>query len=269
MAALPVLPVIVQENWAQCENPNCNKWRKLPPGYQVKEDEPWYCYLNPDDHKAACSASEDVSLWRRCWAAIVCPHPHANALKLLGPQRLCLAPRYHRWVQPSSHAWQLPSRAARRCTCQHACTPLLALLAPSCCRSTMRLWRSRCRWPPPTWRRQSTTARSGSAWPPASAPPLAAQQRRLAAAGAGGAAEGRPCCNWDCLPAITLAMPSPRVCSPLIPRRTRMLHRMHRAGGAGAAGAAGRRCRAAVAPAAAPPAWILTTTSASAAPAAA
>jgi hypothetical protein len=60
MAALPVLPVIVQENWAQCENPNCNKWRKLPPGYEVKEDEPWYCYLNPDDAKATCSASEEV-----------------------------------------------------------------------------------------------------------------------------------------------------------------------------------------------------------------
>lgn len=57
----PILPVIVQENWAQCENPNCNKWRKLPPGYQVKEDEPWYCYLNPDERKATCSASEDVS----------------------------------------------------------------------------------------------------------------------------------------------------------------------------------------------------------------
>ncbi len=56
-----LMPVIVQENWVQCENPNCNKWRKVPPGYEAKEDEPWYCYLNPDDRKATCSASEEVS----------------------------------------------------------------------------------------------------------------------------------------------------------------------------------------------------------------
>ena len=62
MAALPpVVPVIVQENWAQCENPNCNKWRRLPATHKVNEDEPWYCYLNPDADKATCSASEDVS----------------------------------------------------------------------------------------------------------------------------------------------------------------------------------------------------------------
>ncbi|KAL4424496.1 hypothetical protein ABPG77_006805 [Micractinium sp. CCAP 211/92] len=54
-----LMPVIVQENWVQCENPNCNKWRKVPPGYEAKEDEPWYCYLNPDDRKATCSASEE------------------------------------------------------------------------------------------------------------------------------------------------------------------------------------------------------------------
>lgn len=59
MAAPGLLPVIVQESWAQCENPNCNKWRKLPPGHDVKEDEPWYCYQNPDDRKATCSASEE------------------------------------------------------------------------------------------------------------------------------------------------------------------------------------------------------------------
>jgi hypothetical protein len=77
----PVLPVIVQENWAQCENPNCNKWRKLPPGHEVKEDEPWYCYLNPDDSRAACSASEDVSD-----AECACPHcPAADFSKLLSP----------------------------------------------------------------------------------------------------------------------------------------------------------------------------------------
>lgn len=36
--AAPLLPVIVQENWAQCENPNCNKWRRLPPHFEVGKD---------------------------------------------------------------------------------------------------------------------------------------------------------------------------------------------------------------------------------------
>ena len=58
--AAPLLPVIVKESWAQCENPNCGKWRKIPAGYALDEDEPWYCYLNPDDRKATCSASEEV-----------------------------------------------------------------------------------------------------------------------------------------------------------------------------------------------------------------
>lgn len=27
--------------WAQCDNAGCQKWRKLPPGTVVKDDEPW------------------------------------------------------------------------------------------------------------------------------------------------------------------------------------------------------------------------------------
>lgn len=103
--AAPLLPVIVQENWAQCENPNCNKWRRLPPGHQVKEDEPWYCYLNPDAARATCSASEDVSrcLWAllglHAWPGVpraCCPLQHsllpaAAAAGLAGGPRPLLA----------------------------------------------------------------------------------------------------------------------------------------------------------------------------------
>ncbi len=42
--------------------PPCIHSRKhCPTQLQVKEDEPWYCYLNPNENKATCSASEDVS----------------------------------------------------------------------------------------------------------------------------------------------------------------------------------------------------------------
>ena len=62
MAGYVPLPVIQKEAWAQCENPNCQKWRKLPPGApEINEDEPWYCYLNPDAARNTCSASEVVS----------------------------------------------------------------------------------------------------------------------------------------------------------------------------------------------------------------
>ena len=32
---------LVEEFWAQCEHPHCEKWRKLPPGSFVDESKPW------------------------------------------------------------------------------------------------------------------------------------------------------------------------------------------------------------------------------------
>ncbi|KAL0028795.1 hypothetical protein WJX79_008323 [Trebouxia sp. C0005] len=57
--------VKVQEDvWAQCDNPNCQKWRRLPPGTVIDENTPWYCYMNPDEENAACEAPRrlDVEL---------------------------------------------------------------------------------------------------------------------------------------------------------------------------------------------------------------
>ena len=66
MAGYIPLPVIQKEAWAQCENPNCEKWRKLPPGAPpINEDEPWYCYMNPDLARNTCSASEVVRYKRK------------------------------------------------------------------------------------------------------------------------------------------------------------------------------------------------------------
>jgi hypothetical protein len=56
-----VAPIATQQHWVQCENPNCNKWRLLPAGTEVNENEAWYCYMNPDPDKNTCSASEAVS----------------------------------------------------------------------------------------------------------------------------------------------------------------------------------------------------------------
>lgn len=61
MAGLIPVPVIQKEEWAQCENPNCQKWRKLPRGVTINENESWYCYMNPDNDRNTCSASEVVS----------------------------------------------------------------------------------------------------------------------------------------------------------------------------------------------------------------
>lgn len=52
--------VITPEQWAQCENPSCEKWRLLPPGTVLNENEPWYCYMNPDPEKNTCDAPETV-----------------------------------------------------------------------------------------------------------------------------------------------------------------------------------------------------------------
>ena len=32
--------------WAQCDNAGCQKWRKLPPGSKIDEDNPW-CAAGP------------------------------------------------------------------------------------------------------------------------------------------------------------------------------------------------------------------------------
>ena len=58
-----VAPIPAQQ-WAQCENPNCNKWRLLPVGAVLNENEPWYCYMNPDPDKNTCEAPEAVRLLR-------------------------------------------------------------------------------------------------------------------------------------------------------------------------------------------------------------
>lgn len=52
--------VITAEQWAQCEIPSCQKWRLLPPGTVLNENEPWYCHMNPDPQKNSCDAPEVV-----------------------------------------------------------------------------------------------------------------------------------------------------------------------------------------------------------------
>lgn len=58
-----VAPIPAQQ-WAQCENPNCNKWRLLPVGAVLNENEPWYCYMNPDPDTNTCEAPEAVRILR-------------------------------------------------------------------------------------------------------------------------------------------------------------------------------------------------------------
>jgi hypothetical protein len=36
-------PVLVEDVWVQCDNPDCKKWRKLPPGSKAPpEDVEWW-----------------------------------------------------------------------------------------------------------------------------------------------------------------------------------------------------------------------------------
>lgn len=53
---------VKKAEWVQCENPSCNKWRKLPPTVSLKSLPPgkWFCELNYwDAGKAYCDAPED------------------------------------------------------------------------------------------------------------------------------------------------------------------------------------------------------------------
>ena len=90
-----------EDVWAQCDNPNCQKWRRLPPRTIIDENTPWsvavmltssplrptygrppglltsnlrsrYCYMNPDEEKAACGAPEEVTTFAMAYNARKC-----------------------------------------------------------------------------------------------------------------------------------------------------------------------------------------------------
>lgn len=52
-------PVIIEDVWAQCENANCEKWRRLPPGTQLDETKKWFCSFNPDPRRNSCTLPEE------------------------------------------------------------------------------------------------------------------------------------------------------------------------------------------------------------------
>jgi len=51
--------------WAQCDEPACGKWRKLPPGYAQwyrelgVKGEKFACYMSPDLTKNSCTIEEE------------------------------------------------------------------------------------------------------------------------------------------------------------------------------------------------------------------
>lgn len=57
--AQAVVPQVVEDVWACCDDPKCEKWRRLPPGTQLDDKKKWYCYLNPDPLRNTCDAPEE------------------------------------------------------------------------------------------------------------------------------------------------------------------------------------------------------------------
>ena len=52
---------ITENVWVQCDNPNCQKWRKVPKEAAVSYGPgvPWYCSLNQDSNANDCSKPEE------------------------------------------------------------------------------------------------------------------------------------------------------------------------------------------------------------------
>ena len=128
--------VKVQEDvWAQCDNPNCQKWRRLPPGTIIDENTPWsglrarvqsgisnsscslsclptptlrfrYCYMNPDEENAACEAPEEV----RCMSLLLCR-------KLF---RSNLSHRLASWLS-AKYSVDMPSKLVVACSVYVSC----------------------------------------------------------------------------------------------------------------------------------------------------
>ena len=58
---------LTENVWVQCDNPDCQKWRKIPlSSANNLEDNPWYCSMNPDPRARSCQApEEDHALYDR------------------------------------------------------------------------------------------------------------------------------------------------------------------------------------------------------------
>lgn len=65
-----VQPIIVtQEDWVQCENPKCEKWRRLPAGHPpIDPDAPW-CALAPPPTAAFSTAFPNCTALPSCRCA--------------------------------------------------------------------------------------------------------------------------------------------------------------------------------------------------------
>ena len=49
-----------KETWVQCDNPDCQKWRKLPFGSAFPDaDAEWFCHLNADPEYNSCDVPEE------------------------------------------------------------------------------------------------------------------------------------------------------------------------------------------------------------------
>lgn len=49
--------------WVQCDNADCQKWRRIPASdAEHLEDDPWYCFMSTDPNRNMCSAKEEDHL---------------------------------------------------------------------------------------------------------------------------------------------------------------------------------------------------------------
>ena len=55
-----IFRALPDQTWAQCDEPTCLKWRKLPDG--IDPDclpEKWFCFMNPDPNFKSCDVPEE------------------------------------------------------------------------------------------------------------------------------------------------------------------------------------------------------------------
>ena len=51
---------VLRDNWVQCDDPACLKWRKLPFGSALGDDAAdWFCHMNPDERYNSCEIGEE------------------------------------------------------------------------------------------------------------------------------------------------------------------------------------------------------------------
>ncbi|WAQ95083.1 ZCPW2-like protein, partial [Mya arenaria] len=105
---------LTENIWVQCDNPDCQKWRRIPARFADSlDDQSWYCHMNPDRNMNTCSATEeDHAKYDRMarkagikWPAVITRDPEVGVHVLIDIDGDPTTYHIEFLGNPHSHSW--------------------------------------------------------------------------------------------------------------------------------------------------------------------